>query len=111
MRFQFQSSKASLYFFLYILLIFLTHLPFLNADPHVHIALNSVDAFTDEGLYSCQLRNFINHGYLNIKESDGLLKAPLFNIVLALPLFVFGTHLYIARLAILVTGIFLLYYV
>src|SRR5436309_3150169 len=98
MRFQFPSSKASLYFFLYILLIFISHLPFINADPHVHIALNSVDAFTDEGLYSGQLRNFINQGHLNIQESDGILKAPLFNMVLALPLFLFGTHLSVARL-------------
>jgi hypothetical protein len=109
-RFQAEPVKAFRYFILFLLLVFALHLPFLDADPHVKIAFNSVDAFTDEGLYTSQLRNFINHGYLDVRESDALIKSPLFNALLAVPLWIFGTHLPVARLTVLLAGLSVLIY-
>src|SRR5438552_358421 len=83
-----------------IALLFLLHLPFLNADPDYFLS-DSRDAFTDEGLNTSQLRNYINHNYLDLSECDNLVKTPLFNLLLYLPLKLFGTHLFIARLTIL----------
>jgi hypothetical protein len=110
-RFQAEPVKAFRYFLLFLLLVFALHLPFLDADPHVKIAFNSVDAFTDEGLYTSQLRNFINHGHLDIKESAALVKGPLFNALLLVPLWLFGTHLAVARLTLLIAGLLILLYV
>ncbi|MEO6166977.1 MAG: hypothetical protein ABIO46_15840, partial [Chitinophagales bacterium] len=81
--------------------VLLLHLPFLNADPDLHLS-SSRDAFTDEGLNTSQLRNFINHGYLDFWECDNLVKNPLFNAILFVPLKLFGTHLIVARSTILV---------
>jgi hypothetical protein len=102
------NKRTSVYFFAFISCVFLFHLFFLKADPNVRIAFNSVDAYTDEGLYTGQLRNFIHHGHLDITEGDALLKAPLFNVLLAPSLFLFGTHLSVARLTVLLTCLFIL---
>lgn len=88
-----------------ILIIALTallalHLPFLTADPDIDISF-SRGPFTDEGLNTIQMRNFINHGYLDINECDNLLKTPLYNLYLSPFLFIFGTDLPVARIAIL----------
>jgi hypothetical protein len=102
------NKKTSLYFFGFLFLLFLFHLFFLKADPNVKIAFNSVDAYTDEGLYTSQLRNFIHHGNLDVKEGDALLKAPLFNLVMAPSFFLFGTHLGVARVTVLLAGLFII---
>ncbi len=78
----------------------LLHLPFLHADPDYFLSIGR-DAFTDEGLNASQVRNFINHHYLDPGECDNLVKSPLFNIILLAPLKFFGTHLIVARLTIL----------
>jgi len=83
-----------------IVLLFILHLPFLHADPDYNLSIGR-DAFTDEGLNTSQLRNYINHGYLSFDECDNLVKTPLFNLVLFLPLKIFATHLMVARLTIL----------
>ena len=46
------------------LLVILTQVPFVSSDPDFNIS-ESRDANTDEGLNSCQIRNFVNHGDLN----------------------------------------------
>jgi hypothetical protein len=84
-----------------IVLLFALHLPFLHADPDYFLS-TSRDAFTDEGLNTSQLRNFINHDYLSFDECDNLIKSPLFNLVLFLPLKLYGAHLVAARLTILI---------
>ena len=84
-----------------ILLLFLSHLPFLSADPDSNISF-SRGPFTDEGLNTIQVRNLINHGYLSLEECDNLLKTPLFGTLVGLPMSVFGTRLWISRLTVLV---------
>jgi hypothetical protein len=92
-----------------IVLLVAMHLPFLKADPDGLLAWGSRGAYTDEGLYTSQVRNFINHGQFDINETDGVAKAPLFSAYL-LPFFaLLGTHLWVARLAILLFFAFTLY--
>ncbi len=82
-----------------IVLLILIHLPFHRSDPDYFLSIGR-DAFTDEGLNTSQLRNFINHGYLSFNECDNLIKSPLFNLILFTPLKFFGTHLIVARVTI-----------
>jgi len=83
-----------------ILFLLLLHLPFLHSDPDYYLSIGR-DAFTDEGLNTSQLRNYINHDYLDLNECDNLIKSPLFNLILFLPLKFSGTHLMVARLTVL----------
>jgi hypothetical protein len=87
----------------------LLHLPFLHADPDINLT-KSRDAFTDEGLNTSQLRNYVNHHYLDFMECDNLVKTPLFNATLYIPLKIFGTKLIIARLVVLITFIISIYF-
>lgn len=84
--------------------IFMLHLPFVEADPDKNISF-SRGPFTDEGLNSIQLRNFIDHGYLDIAECDNLLKTPAFNLLLAAPYALFGTDLQVGRLTVLILAL------
>lgn len=93
--------KSYLFPLIFILLVFLLQFPFLKADPDINLSIGR-DAFTDEGLNTSQLRNYINHGYLDFSECDNLVKTPLFNLILFLPFMVFGTHLDIARSTVLI---------
>ncbi len=84
-----------------ILLIFtLSQVPFMSADPDIYIS-DSRGPFTDEGLNTIQVRNFVNHGYLSVSECDNLLKTPLFAFSLYIPYEIFGTHLLVSRWLIL----------
>ena len=77
------------------------HLPFINADPDTQVSLRSRGAWTDEGLNTVQVRNFVNHGYLSMDECDNLIKTPYFGFVLVPFYSLFGTHIWIGRLLIL----------
>ena len=46
------------------------------------IATGSRGAWTDEGLNTSQVRNYVNHNYFNLLDSDNLLKTPLFSLFL-----------------------------
>ncbi|MBA2423286.1 MAG: hypothetical protein H0V61_08690, partial [Chitinophagales bacterium] len=92
-----------------LLLMVLLHLPFLHADPDINLT-KSRDAFTDEGLNTSQLRNYVNHHYLDFMECDNLVKTPLFNATLYIPLKIFGTKLIIARLVVLIAFIISIYF-
>jgi hypothetical protein len=83
-----------------IILLFLSHLPFLTSDPDSAISF-SRGPFTDEGLNTIQVRNLINHGYLDLDECDNLLKTPLFGATVGIPMYLFGTSLLVARLTVL----------
>jgi hypothetical protein len=85
------------------------HLPFIQADPDGLLAWGSRGAYTDEGLYTSQVRNYVNQGSFDINETDGFAKAPLFSAYLLPFLAIFGTHLWVARLAILLFFAFTLY--
>ncbi|HUM46404.1 MAG TPA: hypothetical protein PLD84_05725 [Chitinophagales bacterium] len=96
-----EKKKFHRIYLLLLFSVFFLHLPFLNADPDLHLSA-SRDAFTDEGLNTSQLRNFINRDSLDFWECDNLVKNPLFNAILFVPLKLFGTHLIIARITILI---------
>lgn len=96
-----------------LLLIFAVaalHVPFLNADPDHSISF-SRDAFTDEGLYTSQVRNYINTGTFNINESDAALKTPLFSLLMYAAFTIFGVSLTTARLVVLVLSLMAIYLV
>lgn len=86
---------------IYVLLAIslLLHFPFIHSDPDFHLS-HSRDAHSDEGLNTSQIRNFVNYGYIDPKECDNLIKNPLFNVILAGPLFAFGTKLWVGRLTV-----------
>ncbi len=77
------------------------HFPFLKADPDIHIS-TSRGANTDEGLYTCQIRNFINVGELGMSDTDGLVKTPLLSAVLYPAFKIFGISKRTARTTLLV---------
>jgi hypothetical protein len=96
------SWKTSKIFFLILLgLIFLSHLPFLEADPDRNMSVGR-GPFTDEGLNTIQARNWVNHGDLDLKECDNLLKTPLLGLPLALTYKIFGSGHTVSRLHVLV---------
>lgn len=92
---------------LLVLLLFLSHLPFLTPDPDLHISF-SRGPFTDEGLNTIQVRNLINHGDLAPGECDNLLKTPLFAATTGIPMAIFGTTQTVARLTVLLLVILML---
>lgn len=90
--------------------IILIHLPFINADPDI-LHSTGRGAFTDEGLYTAQARNFINQNTWDLNNSDALVKTPLFGVSFVIPFYVLGTKLYIARLWVLILSVlFFLYF-
>ena len=93
------SSKY--YPFFVITLLVLMHLPFITADPDSQVSLISRGAWTDEGLNTVQVRNFVNHGYLSMDECDNLIKTPYFGFVLVPFYSLLGTHIWVGRLLIL----------
>jgi hypothetical protein len=90
--------------------IVLMHLPFLNADPNL-LHSSGRGAFTDEGLYTAQVRSFIHQKTWDIGNSDALIKTPLFQAFLLIPYFLFGTKMYVARLWVLLSSVFLFVYI
>ena len=85
-------------------------LPFLMADPDISIA-ESRDANTDEGLYTNQIRNYINQGDATFNNSDCLVKTPLLSAVFYGSFRLFGTSHLVARLTILILSLSICLYV
>lgn len=77
-------------------------LSFLQADPSSDIS-SSRGPFTDEGVNTCQARNYVNHGKWGIAECDNLVKSPLFNAYLYGIFSGFGTGRTTSRLIMLST--------
>lgn len=84
--------------------------PFVLADPDIDIS-TSRDANTDEGLNSCQIRNFVNHQELTLNKSDNFVKTPLFGGILFIPLKIFGTSLLVGRLTVLLLSLAICLYI
>jgi hypothetical protein len=84
-----------------VIAYFLLQLPFLTADPDTKADPYSRGAWIDEGLYVLQARNLVNHGYFNVTETDGFVKAPLLNLVNIPVFYVFGAKLIVSRLTTL----------
>ena len=81
-----------------VIVLFLTHLPFLYADPDTMVSLNTRGAWTDEGLYTAQLRDFINHGHLELYNNNGFIVTPAYQLLLLPFLYLFGTDIVVSRL-------------
>jgi hypothetical protein len=94
-------KNSKLLFFIILGLIFLAHLPFIGADPDRNMAVGR-GPFTDEGLNTSQVRNWVNQGELNLSECDNLLKTPLLGFPLALTYKIFGVSHQVSRLHVLV---------
>jgi hypothetical protein len=91
-------------FILVIILICfgLAHIPFLEADPDTMVSLHTRGAWTDEGLHTAQLRDFINHGKLDLYNNNSFIVSPFFNVILFPFFIVFGTNILVARVVVLV---------
>ena len=88
--------------YLLLLLVLLLHLPFLDADPDKSVDIHTRGAWTDEGLYAAQARNFVNYGDFGLEENTTFIRGPLFDIFRVPFFFIFGTHLQVARTVTLV---------
>lgn len=88
-------------FFIILGLVFIAHLPFISADPDRNMAVGR-GPFTDEGLNTSQVRNWVNQGDLDLKECDNLLKTPLLGFPLAITYKIFGVSHEVSRLHVLV---------
>lgn len=101
------------YFYYGILLLFsctyiALQLPFLQADPDYY-SINYAGPYTDEGLNSIQIRNFVNHNNFTMDASDNLVKTPLFAGVLYIPFVLLGTKLWVGRITILLGSLLLFF--
>ena len=96
-----QIGSSKYYPFLVVVLIALLHFPFINADPDSLVSTRSRGAWTDEGLNTVQVRNFVNHGTLYMDECDNLVKIPYFGFVLVPFYSLFGANIWVGRLLIL----------
>lgn len=84
-----------------LIILFACHLPYLTSDPDTLTDIHTRGAWTDEGLYSSQVRNYLVDGHFGLKENSTFVRGPLFNI-LQLPFFyVFGNHRLVGRLLVL----------
>ena len=81
---------------------------FLTSDAVFHSSSVGRGDWTDEGLNTFQLRNFIITHHLDLNSGDDLIKTPLFNLVLFTPLLISNTFL-TARLTILVIVLLLFF--
>jgi hypothetical protein len=85
-------------YFIAIIGFILSHVPFLSSDSDSSIATGSRGAWTDEGLNTCQIRNFVTHNHFDLLDCDNFLKTPLFSVTLY-PFFkIFGISMVGARL-------------
>lgn len=118
MKFRFSKFKSSDYLsdkrirlVLWVLmaLLFLAHLPFLNADPDSLLSLNTRGAWTDEGLYTAQLRDFINHGIFDLYNNNGFIITPVLQIILFPFYYIFGTDIIVGRVLVLLFTIGVLF--
>ena len=101
------ANKKILLLFL-IFIVFLLHFPFLNADPDINIS-TSMGPFTDEGLYTSNIRNLIHQGSYDFELSDVPVKSPVFPFLFYIPFVLAGTKLIVARLTVLLL-ILILYF-
>lgn len=91
------------------LLLLVMHLPFLLSDPDPTVTVMSRGPWTDEGLNTSQVRNFVNHGTLDMAECDNLIKTPFFGFVLVPFYALFGTHIVVGRAVVLLSVLLVLW--
>ncbi len=92
-----------------IVFFFVVQILFLHADPDSIIGRSSRDAFTDEGMYSEQIRYFLRTGNWHF-FSDALVKSVGWTAWLTPFIAAFGHSLWAARIATLVASALILLY-
>lgn len=92
-----------------VLVWIIMHLPFVIADPDITADPLTRGAFTDEGLYSSQICNYVDHGNFDLHENSTMVRGPLLGILLLPFYFLFGTHLWVGRLIAIVFTAFTLF--
>lgn len=109
-----KSNYTQFLFYFIVVIFFVSQIPFLNADADKSIASGSRGAWTDEGMYTAPVRNFIRLGCNEFKLQNSIEKTP-YTIVTPLyslylfPFFkIFGVGMLKARLITLVTCCLLL---
>ncbi|MDB5271926.1 MAG: hypothetical protein JWO58_293 [Chitinophagaceae bacterium] len=90
-----------------LLLLALAHLPFLTADADYNLSW-SRGPWTDEGLHTCQVRNFIQHNDTSLDKSDNLIKTPLLGAIFYGAYKVVGVSLASSRMVLVLLTLFLL---
>lgn len=86
-------------------------LPFISYDPDTLLDLNTRGAWTDEGLYASQARNFVNGYGFDLQENTTAVRGPLQSILQMPVFFVFGERLEVARLLTLLLVALALWFV
>jgi hypothetical protein len=82
----------------------LLQLPFVKADADSSLS-RSRGIYTDEGLYSAQVRNALITGHLDLTEADGVIRAPLFAAVNWLSARFLADRMTIARTGVMLVAI------
>jgi len=93
-------NYKELVFVVSIVLLFSFHFSFLNADPNIDVSF-SRGAWTDEGLYTSQVKNAIIKGEVDFVESSCMSITPLFSVINFMPYKVFGWSSLVSRLTVL----------
>jgi len=86
-----------------LLLYFLLQLPFLTTDPDTEVDIHTRGAWTDEGLYASQARNYVHYGDFGMRENTTFVRGPLQTLLQVVVFRVFGTSLPVARLMTLMS--------
>ncbi|MBU0486633.1 MAG: hypothetical protein KKA07_16080, partial [Bacteroidetes bacterium] len=86
--------------FIAFAILFALHLAFLQADPDCNIS-RSHGPWTDEGLYSYQIRNAIAGDGIGLHNSACFVVTPAFGTLLYLPFQLFGTTLPVGRTTVM----------
>lgn len=89
------------YLYIVFVLLIILQLPFLRSDPDIVVDVDKRGAWTDEGLYSSQVRNFINDYGLDLEENSTLIRGPVFGLIQFVFFSIFGAKLIVGRLIVL----------
>lgn len=84
-------------------LFVLTQLPFLHADADINLS-RSRAPWTDEGLYTAQVRNGSIVGHISMDESDALVKEPGFAALAWIATQVGGDSMVVTRFVLIVVN-------
>ena len=94
--------KETRYHVIFLVLWLVAHIPFLRSDPSIMLD-SSRGAFTDEGLYLFQISNWFKGAGFEVFESDGFLKTPFYNLLMA-PFIAFNRLWLIRLITVLFLG-------
>lgn len=86
--------------YLFLILLFISHLAFINSDADIDISTYR-GPWTDDGFYTGQIKNFVTSNDLTRDKSPGLVITPLFGATFFIPYKIFGTSLHVSRLVVL----------